>query len=123
MLGRMAPPPKGRSISSHSRARGIAGKKNDRATVMADMTEDASPATKLRDVRVISLVGAAHFMSHVYILMLPPLFLYARAEYGVSYEQLAYAMAAFGFFSATLQTPAGFIVDRFGSSTLLVAGL
>src|SRR5579863_5968653 len=90
---------------------------------MADMTEVAGPATKLRDIRVMSLVGAAHFMSHVYILMLPPLFLYARAEYGVSFEQLAYAMAAFGFFSATLQTPAGFIVDRFGSSTLLIAGL
>lgn len=87
------------------------------------MTEVAAPATKLRDVRVISLVGAAHFMSHVYILMLPPLFLYARAEYGVSFEQLGFAMAAFGFFSATLQTPAGFIVDRFGSSTLLIAGL
>jgi len=90
---------------------------------MADMTEVAAPATKLRDIRVISLVGAAHFMSHVYILMLPPLFLYARAEYGVSFEQLGFAMAAFGFFSATLQTPTGFIVDRFGSSTLLIAGL
>jgi MFS family permease len=29
----------------------------------------------------------------------------------------------FGFFSATLQTPAGFVVDRLGSGTLLIAAL
>lgn len=90
---------------------------------MADMTDIAVPVAKARDFRVISLVGAAHFMSHVYILMLPPLFVYARAEYGVSFEQLAYAMAAFGICSAALQVPAGFVVDRFGSGALLIAGL
>jgi MFS transporter, FSR family, fosmidomycin resistance protein len=90
---------------------------------MADMTDIAAPVAKARDFRVISLVGAAHFMSHVYILMLPPLFIYARTEYGISFEQLAYAMAAFGICSASLQVPAGFIVDRFGSSALLIAGL
>jgi MFS transporter, FSR family, fosmidomycin resistance protein len=90
---------------------------------MADMTQVAGTATKLRDFRVIGLVGAAHFMSHVYILMLPPLFMYARLEYGASFAQLGIAMAVFGFSSAALQVPAGFIVDRFGSSTLLIAGL
>lgn len=87
------------------------------------MTEVAGTATKLRDFRVISLVGVAHFMSHVYVIMLSPLFLYARMEYGASFEQLGMAMAVFGFFSAILQTPAGFIVDRIGSGALLIAGL
>jgi MFS family permease len=90
---------------------------------MAEMADVAAPATKLREYRVISLVGAAHFMSHVYILMLPPLFIYARQTYGVSFAQLGAAMAVFGFASATLQVPAGFIVDRFGSARLLIAGL
>jgi MFS transporter, FSR family, fosmidomycin resistance protein len=90
---------------------------------MADMTDIAAPAAKARDIRVISLVGAAHFMSHVYILMLPPLFIYARAAYGVSFAELGVAMAVFGFTSASLQVPAGFVVDRFGSSALLIAGL
>jgi MFS family permease len=90
---------------------------------MADMTDIAAPGAKTQDLRVISLVGAAHFMSHVYILMLPPLFIYARAEYGASFEQLAYAMATFGICSAALQVPAGFVVDRIGSSALLIAGL
>jgi len=90
---------------------------------MAEVTEVAGSATKLHDVKVISLVGAAHFMSHVYVMMLPPLFLFARAEYDVSFAQLGFAMAVFGLFSASLQTPAGFIVDRLGSGTLLIAGL
>jgi FSR family fosmidomycin resistance protein-like MFS transporter len=78
---------------------------------MAELTEVAGAGTRLRDVKIVSLVGAAHFMSHVYVIMLPPLFIFARAEYGVSFAQLGFAMAVFGFFSATLQTPAGFVVD------------
>jgi MFS family permease len=87
------------------------------------MADIAAPIEKAQDFRVISLIGAAHFMSHVYILMLPPLFIYARAEYGATFEQLAYAMAAFGAFSAALQVPAGFVVDRIGSGALLIGGL
>ncbi len=90
---------------------------------MAELTQDAGAAGKLRDVKVISLVGAAHFMSHVYVMMLPPLFIFARGEYDVSFAQLGFAMAVYGFFSATLQTPAGFVVDRLGSGILLVAAL
>jgi FSR family fosmidomycin resistance protein-like MFS transporter len=90
---------------------------------MAELTEAAGSATKLRDIKIVGLVGAAHFMSHVYVIMLPPLFLFARAEYDVGFAQLGFAMAVFGFFSATLQTPAGFVVDRLGSSTLLVLAL
>jgi MFS family permease len=90
---------------------------------MAEMTDIAGSATRLRDVKIISLVGAAHFMSHVYVIMLPPLFLFARGDYDVSFAQLGFAMAVFGFFSATLQTPAGFIVDRLGSGPLLILGL
>src|SRR5579862_8704253 len=90
---------------------------------MAEIADAAGPSSRVRDVKVISLVGAAHFMSHVYVMMLPPLFIFARAEYDVSFAQLGFAMAVFGFFSASLQTPAGFVVDRLGSGTLLIAGL
>ena len=90
---------------------------------MAEITGIAGSATKLRDLKIISLVGAAHFMSHVYVIMLPPLFLFARAEYGVSFTELGFALAVSGFCSAALQTPAGFLVDRLGSSVLLVLAL
>jgi FSR family fosmidomycin resistance protein-like MFS transporter len=76
-----------------------------------------------RDARVIWLVGAAHFVSHYYILLLPPLFPFVRAEYGVSYTELGLALAAFNTVSAGLQTPAGFLTDRIGAPAVLIGGL
>ena len=73
--------------------------------------------------RLIGLISAAHFVSHYYILLLPPLFSFVRAEYGVSYTELGYALTAFYAVSAVLQTPAGFLVDWLGARILLIAGL
>jgi MFS transporter, FSR family, fosmidomycin resistance protein len=73
--------------------------------------------------RVMGLVGAAHFASHYFILLLPPLFPFLRAEYDVSYTDLGLALAAFNVVSAVFQTPAGFFTDRMGAHTILVAGL
>jgi MFS transporter, FSR family, fosmidomycin resistance protein len=73
--------------------------------------------------RVIGLVGAAHFASHYFILLLPPLFPFLRKEYDVSYTDLGLALAAFNIVSAVFQTPAGIFTDRIGAHTILVAGL
>jgi FSR family fosmidomycin resistance protein-like MFS transporter len=73
--------------------------------------------------RLVASVSAAHFVSHYYILLLPPLFAFVRADYDVSYTKLGLALAAFNGVSAVLQTPAGFLVDRFGARPLLIAGL
>jgi MFS transporter, FSR family, fosmidomycin resistance protein len=73
--------------------------------------------------RVMGLVGAAHFASHYFILLLPPLFPFLREEYHVSYTDLGLALAAFNIVSAVFQTPAGFVTDRIGAHTILVAGL
>jgi MFS transporter, FSR family, fosmidomycin resistance protein len=75
------------------------------------------------DARVITLVSAAHFVSHYYILVLPPLFLLVRAEFGVSYVELGMALTAFNVISAAMQTPAGFLVDRVSARAMLVGGL
>jgi len=75
------------------------------------------------DTRLVFSVSAAHFVSHYYILLLPPLFEFVRADYGVSYTELGFALLAHGAVSAVLQTPAGFVVDRFGARSLLIAAL
>jgi len=80
-------------------------------------------AAAARDTRVITLLGAAHFVSHYYILVLPPLFPLVRAEFGVSYVELGIALAAFNVISAAMQTPAGFLVDRVSARAMLVGGL
>jgi MFS transporter, FSR family, fosmidomycin resistance protein len=79
--------------------------------------------TRPHYVRVIGVVSAAHFVSHYFIILLAPLLPFVRAEYGVSYTEIGLAFAAFNIVSAVLQTPAGFLVDRFGARVLLVAGL
>jgi FSR family fosmidomycin resistance protein-like MFS transporter len=83
----------------------------------------ASDAARRNETWQIALVSAAHFVSHYYIIILPPLFLFVRAEYGVSYTELGLALVAFNVVTAVLQTPAGFLVDRIGARPLLIGGL
>jgi len=75
------------------------------------------------ELRIISGVSAAHFLSHFYFMVLPPVFLWVRADYNVSYTEIGLALAVFNGVSAVFQTPAGILADRIGSHTVLVAGL
>ena len=86
-------------------------------------TTIAAVSTRSTDFRAIGLIGAAHFVSHVFILVLPPLFPFVRAEFSVSYTELGFVIAIFNIISAALQTPAGFLVDRTSARTVLVGGL
>ena len=90
---------------------------------MAQVTEVSGGATRTNDTRIISLVCAAHFVSHFYILVLPPLFPFIRDFYGVSYTELGFALTAFNVTTALCQTPAGFLVDRIGPRSVLISGL
>ena len=83
----------------------------------------ALPSPRASDVKLIAGVSAAHFVSHYYILILPPLFDFVRADYNVSYTELGLALTAFNLISAVLQTPAGFLVDRVSARLVLIAGL
>ena len=90
---------------------------------MAQATDLRFRAMRSDDARTIGLVSAAHFVSHYYILLLPPLFPFIRADYGVSYTELGLAIAAFNIVSAAFQTPTGFLIDRFGARLILITGL
>ncbi|HVX98905.1 MAG TPA: MFS transporter [Pseudorhodoplanes sp.] len=86
-------------------------------------TTFAADQTGASDVRAISLVGAAHFVSHIYIFALPILFPFLRAEFGVSYTTLGGVIAIFNVLTGVLQTPAGFLVDRTSARAVLIGGL
>ncbi len=79
-------------------------------------------ASRGRDARIVALIGTGHFLSHFYMLCLPPLFLVWREEFGVSYATLGLAVALMSGTTALLQTPVGFLVDRHGARPFLVGG-
>jgi MFS transporter, FSR family, fosmidomycin resistance protein len=88
------------------------------------MTQALSvPSRRIIELRVVAPICAAHFLSHYYMIMLAPLFAFVRADYGVSYTDLALALTAFNVVSAVLQTPAGFLVDRIGARIVLIVGV
>lgn len=88
------------------------------------LPSDAGSESKWgREARVIALIAIAHFVSHVHIMLLPPLFGEVREAFGVSYIQIGLALTAFNVVSALLQTPAGFLVDRIGPRVMLTGGL
>jgi MFS family permease len=76
-----------------------------------------------RDAKVISIVAIAHFVSHVYIMLLPPIMLLVKDHFRVDYTDIALAITAYNVMSALLQTPAGFLVDRIGARIMLTLGL
>jgi MFS family permease len=90
---------------------------------MTQATDLAFATRRAGDIRLVAGVSAAHFVSHYYILVLPPLFAFVRADYGVSYTELGLALTVFNAVSAVLQTPAGFLIDRINARLVLVAGL
>ena len=90
------------------------------------MTQTADlllPTTRNAENRLDGGVCFAHFVSHFYIMLLAPLFVFVREDYGVSYTELGLALTAFNVVSTVVQTPAGFLVDRVSARLILVAGL
>ncbi|WP_170182034.1 MFS transporter [Phreatobacter stygius] len=75
------------------------------------------------DARVMTLISAAHFSSHFFQLVLPPLFPVLRTAFGVSYTELGFVMAVFFAASGLGQVAAGFLVDRFGPQRILPIGI
>ena len=75
-----------------------------------------------RTTRVNALIGTGHFLSHFYVLCLPPMFPYWQRAFEVSYAQLGLSVALMSGITALLQTPVGFLVDRHGARPFLVGG-
>ncbi|PZW41084.1 putative MFS family arabinose efflux permease [Humitalea rosea] len=83
----------------------------------ADRTEP--PA---KDWAIVALIGTGHFLSHFYMLCLPPLFLAWRDAFDVSFATLGLSIALMSGVTALGQTPIGFMVDRYGARRFLVGG-
>jgi MFS family permease len=78
-----------------------------------------------RDARVNALLGAGHFcrisINSACQLCLPPLFIAWQRTFDVSFAQLVWRWRSWGA-AAVMQTPVGFLVDRYGARPFLVGG-
>jgi MFS transporter, FSR family, fosmidomycin resistance protein len=85
---------------------------------------DSTARSSLRsDVRVIGLIGVAHFFSHFFQLVLPPLFPLLKTVFGVPYVALGLTVSVFYGASGIGQTLSGFLVDRIGALRVLLGGM
>ena len=75
------------------------------------------------DIKVVGLVSAAHFMSHFFQIVLPPIFPLLKDAFGVGYAELSIVITLMYAASGLMQTPAGFLVDRLGPARVLIGGL
>ena len=76
-----------------------------------------------RDVRVISLIGVAHGVSHYHQLAFVTMLLIVRDSAGLSFADVGILAGIFYAVSGVAQTVAGFAVDRFGARPILAGGL
>ena len=75
------------------------------------------------DAAVISLVGVAHATSHLFHLLLPPLFPLLMPDFGFGFTEAGFLMTVFFTISGVGQALAGIVVDRYGARRVLMVGI
>jgi MFS transporter, FSR family, fosmidomycin resistance protein len=81
------------------------------------------PVVPARERLTVWLVATAHGISHFYLLTLIPLLPLLKTTLQVSYLQLGLALTIGNLTGALVQTPMGFLVDRYGPRRILIGAL
>src|SRR5499425_408540 len=90
---------------------------------MTQAIELPLPSVSASERRLVGGVCFGHLVSHYYITLLAPLFVFVREDYGVTYTELGLALTAFNVLTSALQTPTGFLVDRVSARIVIICGL
>src|SRR6201746_672089 len=74
-------------------------------------------------LRTLMAISIAHWVSHFHLFVLPMLFPYLKAQLGVGYIELGFALTVFGLMSGLTQAPIGYLADHIGARKVLLIGL
>lgn len=73
--------------------------------------------------RTLAAISAAHWVSHFHLFVLPMLFPFLKAQLGVGYVELGFALTVSGVVSGLTQAPTGYLADYIGARKVLLMGL
>ena len=74
-------------------------------------------------LRTLTAISVAHWVSHFHLFVLPMLFPFLKAQLGVGYIELGFALTVFGMVSGLTQAPIGYLADHIGARKVLLIGL
>src|SRR5438445_1615504 len=90
---------------------------------MADILTAPQQAKTDASLRTLFGISAAHWVSHFHLFVLPMLFPFLKAQLGVGYIELGFALTVFGLVSGLTQAPIGYLADHIGARKVLLIGL
>src|SRR5258708_8485028 len=90
---------------------------------MVDVLAAPQQAKTDASLRTLGLISTAHWVSHFHLLVLPMLFPFLKAQLGVGYIELGFALTVFAVISGLTQAPMGYLADHFGARKVLLMGL
>src|SRR2546429_7516550 len=90
---------------------------------MADVLAAPQQAKADSALRTLTAISIAHWLSHFHLMVLPMLFPFLKAQLGVGYIELGFALTVFAVVSGLTQAPMGYLADHFGARKILLMGL
>src|SRR3984893_16168527 len=93
------------------------------ADVLAAPQQAKAQAKTDQSLRTLAAISTAHWVSHFHIFVLPMLFPFLKAQLGVGYIELGFALTVFAVTSSLTQAPIGYLADNIGARKVLLIGL
>jgi MFS family permease len=90
---------------------------------MVDVLAAPQQARTDESRRTLVLISTAHWVSHFHLFVLPMLFPFLKAQLGVDYLELGFALTVSAVTSGLTQAPMGYLADHIGARKILLMGL